>query len=65
MPTSRGMQALEPGHLEALKAKHADLSARIEREQLSLATSDEELHYLKREKLRLKDEILREELGDT
>lgn len=48
---------LAPNRLEALKARHAALSQRIDRESRSPARQEHDLRRLKLEKLRLKDEI--------
>jgi hypothetical protein len=56
---NRVYQATEPGHLEALKAKKAALAMRIDKEQNRPSASDIKLHHLKKEKLRLNDEILK------
>lgn len=44
-------------HLSELRRKHAVLEAKIEVEARSPASSDLEIKALKREKLRLKEEI--------
>lgn len=46
-------------HLSELQRKHAALSVRIEEEQRSPGSDDLEVNALKREKLRLKEEIAR------
>lgn len=46
-------------HLQELKKKHATLSAKVEEQQRSPATDDLTLRSLKKEKLRLKEEIER------
>ena len=46
-------------HLTELKKKHATLSQRVEEAQRSPATDDLTLRQLKKEKLRLKEEITR------
>lgn len=46
-------------HLQELKRKHANLSDRVEAAQRSPATDDLALRELKKEKLRLKEEISR------
>jgi hypothetical protein len=45
--------------VESLRAKHAALEARISEEILHPYQDDDEISRLKREKLRLKDEITR------
>lgn len=44
-------------HIEQLRIKHQNLSNKIETAQKAPATPAQELARLKREKLRLKDEI--------
>ena len=46
-------------HLEVLKRRHAELSKRVEAEQRSPSGDDFEIGRLKREKLRLKEEMAR------
>lgn len=46
-------------HLQELKKKHATLSERVEQEQRSPGADDLSLRELKKEKLRLKEEIQR------
>ncbi len=46
-------------HLEQLKKKHSNLSAEVEAIQRSLGTPDLQIAELKKEKLRLKEEITR------
>ena len=46
-------------HLNELKKKHATLSQRVEEAQRSPATDDLTVRDLKKEKLRLKEEITR------
>jgi hypothetical protein len=46
-------------HLQELKKKHANLSQRVEEAQRSPGTDDLDIRDLKKEKLRLKEEILR------
>jgi len=46
-------------HLQELKKKHANLSERVEEEQRSPGVDDLALRELKKEKLRLKEEIAR------
>ncbi|MEQ8368692.1 MAG: DUF465 domain-containing protein [Roseicyclus sp.] len=46
-------------HLTELKKKHAHLSARVEEAQRSPSTDDPSVRELKKEKLRLKEEIRR------
>lgn len=46
-------------HVSELKRKHADLSRRVEAEQRRPGASDLEIARLKRDKLRLKEEIAR------
>ena len=44
-------------HIEALRSKHAELEALIDEEEKRPAPDDIKLHELKREKLRIKDEL--------
>lgn len=44
-------------HIEALQDKHAQLEKTIEREQLRPDPDEVRIHELKREKLKIKDEI--------
>jgi hypothetical protein len=46
-------------HLTELQRKHADLSSKIEEEQQHPGADDLSITEMKREKLRLKDEINR------
>ncbi len=46
-------------HLQELRKKHAHLSAKVEEAQRSPATDDLMVRDLKKEKLRLKEEIAR------
>lgn len=46
-------------HLEELKRKHATLSRQVEEVQRSPGTSDLDIQELKKQKLRLKEEIAR------
>lgn len=46
-------------HLQELKKKHADLEAAVELEQRTPAGDDLKVAEMKREKLRLKEEITR------
>jgi hypothetical protein len=48
-----------PSHLSELRRKHEALSLRIEQEQKSPGADDLSIATLKKEKLRLKDEIAR------
>lgn len=47
------------GHLDELKRKHATLSKRVEEAQRSPGIDDATLRDLKKQKLRLKEEITR------
>jgi hypothetical protein len=49
-------------HLQELKKKHAHLSERVEDAQRSPSIDDLDLRALKKEKLRLKEEIARLEV---
>lgn len=46
-------------HVEELRKKHQVLSETVEREQRSPGSSDMQIKAMKREKLRLKEEISR------
>lgn len=46
-------------HVEELKKKHQDLSEQVEEAQRAPGTSDFEIAELKKQKLRLKEEIAR------
>ncbi|MCG7573982.1 YdcH family protein [Phaeobacter sp. CNT1-3] len=46
-------------HIEELKKKHSDLSQRVEAAQRAPGTSDAEIAEMKKQKLRLKEEITR------
>lgn len=46
-------------HLQELKRKHANLSAKVEEAQRSPGIDDLAIRELKKEKLRLKEEITR------
>ncbi|MEM8691727.1 MAG: DUF465 domain-containing protein [Pseudomonadota bacterium] len=47
------------GHLEELKKKHQTLSVQVEQAQRSPGTDDLEIATLKKQKLKLKEEISR------
>lgn len=49
---------MENAHVEALASKHAALHAKIDREEHRPQPDMDLLHQLKKEKLRLKDEIV-------
>ena len=49
---------MENAHVEALATKHAALQTKIHQEELRPSPDTELLHRLKKEKLRLKDEIV-------
>ncbi len=44
-------------HIEALRMKHAELEALINEEEKRPSPDDIRIHELKREKLRIKDEL--------
>ena len=46
-------------HVAELQKKHAELSLKVEREQKSLGTDDFAIVAMKKQKLRLKEEIQR------
>ncbi len=56
MPSTQGLSVNE-NRAEALQAKHAMLSERIENEQRSPSASDVEIRLLKKVKLQLKEEL--------
>lgn len=49
---------MEKAHVDALASKHAALQAQIDAEERRPHPDDVLLHQLKKEKLRLKDEML-------
>ncbi|KPQ16342.1 MAG: putative small protein [Rhodobacteraceae bacterium HLUCCO18] len=49
-------------HLQELKKKHANLSERVEQAQRSPSIDDLDIRALKKEKLRVKEEIARLEV---
>ena len=49
-------------HVAALRAKHAELEQRIELESQRPHPDETTLHALKREKLRIKDQIVQHDL---
>lgn len=55
MPSQQGNAS--PSRLEALKAKHQNLSRKIESEQSRFSVNDYVLRQMKKEKLRIKEEI--------
>ncbi len=57
MPSQYGMVSTKSAHLEALKIKHQSLSKKIELGQSKFFMSDTQISELKREKLKLKEEI--------
>ena len=52
------MASMENAHVEALETKHAAVQAQIDAEERRPHPDDVLLHKLKKEKLRLKDEML-------
>jgi hypothetical protein len=54
----KGMTPMENAHVDALASKHAALQAKIDAEEQRPHPDDVLLHQLKKEKLRLKDEML-------
>lgn len=54
---SRVLTSHQPSRVEALRAKHAVLSTRLEEAQKSPSTNDFYLRQLKKQKLMLKEEI--------
>jgi hypothetical protein len=61
MMQTRGMADSNQGHLDALRAKHAALSEKIDDEMRSPSASHVLIRQLKAQKLRLKDQIERAE----
>jgi len=57
MPYQQSVVSKSPSRVEALRAKHKNLSQKIEVEQSRPSTSDQILKNLKREKLKLKEQI--------
>ncbi|HPF78470.1 MAG TPA: YdcH family protein [Alphaproteobacteria bacterium] len=57
MPSQQGMVSASSARVEALKAKHKLLSRKIELEQSRPFISEYQLSELKREKLKVKEEI--------
>jgi len=57
MQSQQGMVSSSSARVEALKAKHKTLSRRIETEQSRPFISEYQISELKREKLKLKEEI--------
>jgi len=49
---------MDKAHVEALETKHASIQSQIDAEERRPNPDDILLHQLKKEKLRLKDEIL-------
>lgn len=49
---------MQSSHVESLKAKHAGIDARLHEEQSRPAPDDATIRQLKREKLRIKEEIV-------
>ncbi len=45
------------GHIAALKSKHEELDKQVREAEMSLGTDELALQELKKEKLRLKDEL--------
>lgn len=60
MQDSSGIISSQPGHIEALTAKREALKALIKEARKHPATGGNELNRLKRENLKLKDEIEQE-----
>lgn len=50
-------------HLQELRKKHENLSVQVEEAQRSVATDSHRITELKKQKLRLKEEIVRLEHG--
>ncbi len=48
MPSTRGLAAENPSRVEALRAKHAQISEQLEQEQLHPSVSDFYLKQLKK-----------------
>jgi len=57
MPQHTGVVSSSPARIEALKAKHSKLEQTIHAQQQNFSLSDQEMANLKREKLRVKEEI--------
>ena len=57
MPVQQGSASASSARLEALKARHKNLSRKIETEQNIPSISSNKIYALKKEKLQLKEEI--------
>lgn len=57
MQSQHGMVSSSSARVEALKAKHKFLSQKIETEQSRPFVSENQISQLKREKLKIKEEI--------
>ncbi len=57
MQNKQGLTSSSIAHIEALKAKHKLLSKRIECEQIAPSISDHVIYDMKKEKLKIKEEI--------
>lgn len=53
----KGNDTMDKAHVEALESKHAALQAQIDAEEQRPHPDDVLLHRLKKEKLRIKDEM--------
>ena len=56
-PVRKGMAPMDKANVEELSSKHAALSAQIDEEEHRPLPDMIKLHELKKEKLRLKDEL--------
>lgn len=61
MSLAQNIVASHQSHLNALRTKHEELSLLVEQEQSALGANEFAIKQLKVEKLRLKEEIAREE----
>jgi len=57
MPLQQGIASTSSARVEALKEKHKSLSQKIETEQSRPFISEYQISELKREKLKIKEEI--------
>lgn len=57
MQSQHGMVSSSSPRVEALKAKHKHLSKKIETEQSRPFVSENQINQLKREKLKIKEQI--------
>ncbi len=51
---------MNTSHISALESKHAELDAKLEREQNRPLPDSDRIHHLKKQKLHIKDVLLQE-----